>query len=433
MNTPEDVSVDAEGADIPTIPSLDELNEDSIQEIVSNPEISDFLEEVTSPAPESSGFASDDTDVLSSSFDDSNDEVSDDELMQILNDATEAQYQQYAPPQATYTEEDNIKLAQEMTSDDNEDDYDFDIDSKLAQVSNESAILDEHDEELEQRIPDAPKEKRKGSIIVPALVFAILVVVCFLGFKYISGYIAEMQFEKEKAAQATAENAEDSVPVHDDSTLDELKPEEETTEDMAVILTGRDDPFVPLEKYKKVAASAQQNQDQLSKLAALEDEEDIPAPVAPKKVGISPSDVVNNLNYGSAKVPKPPKYYGELNEVTTKLMSIIVSGIMYDETKPSAIINLDSNDYFVQKGDRLDNFKVVDIGRDYVKIALGKNVYKAKIGEEFKINEFYGNSPYYTDRASKGRQYWSSEDEFKERFTNQAKYMSDSDVPIYVK
>ena len=88
------------------------------------------------------------------------------------------------------------------------------------------------------------------------------------------------------------------------------------------------------------------------------------------------------------------------------MLAIAVSGIMYDDTNPSAIITFDNNDYFVQKGDRLDDYRVVDIARNSVTIALGKNLYKANIGEEFKISSsFYGSAQYLSPKQGGGRQY----------------------------
>ena len=70
-----------------------------------------------------------------------------------------------------------------------------------------------------------------------------------------------------------------------------------------------------------------------------------------------------------------------------KLMSIMVSGIMYDPEDPSAILKFGDMDYFVQAGDRIDDYTVLKITRDYVSIQNGANIYKAYVGEAFKTNE----------------------------------------------
>ena len=190
------------------------------------------------------------------------------------------------------------------------------------------------------------------------------------------------------------QQANENIPVVNEEEVSDLKPDEKQEEEpkeekkevVSVIPTGRANPFMPLTKYVPKA-------DLVTK-------------------------TINSIDYDSINIPKPPKEYGTLNEYTDKLMSIVVSGIMYDKVKPSAIINYENDDYFVQVGDRLNNFKIVEIGPTYVKIALGKNVYKANVGEEFIINTFYGNVPY----KNGARQYYSSEDEFTSSRDNPVQY-----------
>ena len=131
------------------------------------------------------------------------------------------------------------------------------------------------------------------------------------------------------------------------------------------------------------------------------------------------------LDFDGLGIPKPPKEYATENILAQKMMTIAVSGIMYDENKPSAIITYDDNDYFVQRGDRLDEYHVVEIGKNYVAIASGKNVYRANIGEEFKINDNIGGSAKYIN-GNGGRQYYSVN-------YQKAGYVSEDDVEIKVK
>jgi|GEM_PF-2671756 len=78
-------------------------------------------------------------------------------------------------------------------------------------------------------------------------------------------------------------------------------------------------------------------------------------------------------------IPKPPEYDPDPNFST--LFGIKVSGILYDASKPSAIINVDNSDYLVHKGDFLFNFYVKDITSDKIAIKYGNNIYRAGIGE----------------------------------------------------
>lgn len=77
---------------------------------------------------------------------------------------------------------------------------------------------------------------------------------------------------------------------------------------------------------------------------------------------------------------EPPEVINE-NSDAARVMDTIVSGILYDKYSPSAILNIEGNDYLVKKGDVVNNYKIVNIMQDSVTVKLGANVYKAGIGE----------------------------------------------------
>ena len=77
---------------------------------------------------------------------------------------------------------------------------------------------------------------------------------------------------------------------------------------------------------------------------------------------------------------EPPETLNE-NSDAARIMDTIVSGILYDRFSPSAILNIEGNDYLVKKGDVVNNYKVLSILEDSVTVKLGANVYKAGIGE----------------------------------------------------
>ncbi len=77
---------------------------------------------------------------------------------------------------------------------------------------------------------------------------------------------------------------------------------------------------------------------------------------------------------------EPPEVIGESSDAA-RVMDTVVSGILYDKFSPSAILNIEGNDYLVKKGDVVNNYKVVNILQDSVTVKLGANTYKAGIGE----------------------------------------------------
>lgn len=82
----------------------------------------------------------------------------------------------------------------------------------------------------------------------------------------------------------------------------------------------------------------------------------------------------------SLELLEPPETLNE-NSDAARIMDTIVSGILYDRFSPSAILNIEGNDYLVKKGDIVNNYKVLSILEDSVTVKLGSNVYKAGIGE----------------------------------------------------
>lgn len=60
-----------------------------------------------------------------------------------------------------------------------------------------------------------------------------------------------------------------------------------------------------------------------------------------------------------------------------------VSGIMYDNYNPSAILKIKGSDYLVRSGDIINGYKILAIARDNVTVQNGANVFKAGVGGVF--------------------------------------------------
>lgn len=88
-------------------------------------------------------------------------------------------------------------------------------------------------------------------------------------------------------------------------------------------------------------------------------------------------------SYSSSKLPflpAPPEFLSTGSEAG-KVMTTVISGILYDKYSPSAIINIEGTDYLVKKGDIINRYKVLAISKDEVIVQLGNNVYKAGVGQ----------------------------------------------------
>lgn len=88
----------------------------------------------------------------------------------------------------------------------------------------------------------------------------------------------------------------------------------------------------------------------------------------------------SSLDVPAFSLVEPPEVVDE-NSDAARVMDTVVSGILFDKFSPSAILNIEGNDYLVKKGDVVNNYKVVNIMQDSVTVKLGANVYKAGIGE----------------------------------------------------
>ena len=246
------------------------------------------------------------------------------------------------------------------TSNANSDD--FDLDRQLENISTDGGNDDNVNSDF--KIPEKKKSKGSGSMtFLIALLFGILLAGgAYYGYTYfneqgVSGDDLQRNQSVEDVMNNTTsediaqrtENQEEGIPVVNEDETDEIKPDvqeeepktEEKKEVITVIPTGRPNPFVPIAKYLKV---------------------EIP-------------EVQTVVQYDKAKITQPPLEFAKEDPATKKMTTIAVSGIMYDEQKPSAIITFENNDYFVQRGDKLDDYKVVDIAKNSVTIAYSKNLY----------------------------------------------------------
>ena len=121
-----------------------------------------------------------------------------------------------------------------------------------------------------------------------------------------------------------------------------------TKKDIISIPTGivKANPFVP---YRSIGSDAQLSKDLINDI--------------PKYDLISPPEALSE------------------NSEANKMLSTVVSGILYDKYSPSAILNIGGSDYLVKKGDTVSKYKVISIEQNSVTVKSGKNTYTAGIGE----------------------------------------------------
>ena len=93
----------------------------------------------------------------------------------------------------------------------------------------------------------------------------------------------------------------------------------------------------------------------------------------------SENDLLNNTDF---EIIEPPAQSAP-DENLTRLLQTQISGILYDEENPSAIVNLNGLDHFVKAGDVVSGYTIDSITRDKVQVSYKDNSYVASVGELF--------------------------------------------------
>lgn len=96
-------------------------------------------------------------------------------------------------------------------------------------------------------------------------------------------------------------------------------------------------------------------------------------PFLPAAENVVPSSTLSYL--------APPPENLQTSSDASKIITTKISGILYDKYNPSAIINIEGSDYLVKRGDIINHYKVLSISPTQVLVQLGRNVYKAGVGE----------------------------------------------------
>ena len=89
-----------------------------------------------------------------------------------------------------------------------------------------------------------------------------------------------------------------------------------------------------------------------------------------------------DLNNTEFEIIEPPTS-SVPDENLTRLLQTQISGILYDEESPSAIVNLNGLDQFVKAGDVVSGYTIDSITKDKVQVSYKNNSYVASVGELF--------------------------------------------------
>ena len=106
-----------------------------------------------------------------------------------------------------------------------------------------------------------------------------------------------------------------------------------------------------------------------------------PNPFKPPVI-LKHSDLYSTIGGTEFEIIEPPTT-SVADENLTRLLQTQISGILYDDVSPSAIVNLNGVDQFVKIGDTIAGYTIESITKDKVQITYKNNTYVASVGELF--------------------------------------------------
>lgn len=220
-------------------------------------------------------------------------------------------------------------------------------------------------------------KRGKCVLALLAVVFSVGIVAGGCGFLQNLGGAKEEEIPPAPIADVTTAPKEVNVPSDSKVNLDVDADKASSMVSYDVATIGRSDPFMP---YDEIQAFED------ARNAAIAEANAFNAGIAEvkklKDVVIREQDDISPYSFN---LPVPPTSLASASSAAAKITRTKVVGIMYNQTNPSAIINVDNKDYLVRQGDKIigQEYKVVQINPSLITVTLGSNVYSASIGELF--------------------------------------------------
>jgi len=309
----------------------------------------------------------------------------------------------------------------EVTASDDESEYEeYDEESDGEEYSEDG---EEDEDEEDESDEDSEEEALKKKILIGGIAAVILIVLVAGGFLGM------------KMMKKNSENVIASIENVDETGISEENPEiksetivDENGEELTVIDIENEDapesseakkPVLPKEETEKTAEATVEDKSNLEiedspKPAKMSKENDDTVDVVIGEVGRKNPFLPQGVKTAAGlqkessstgfEIIEPPSLAPTDSNVA-KLLSTKVTGIMYDNKSPSAIINIDGLDQLVKIGDELDGFYILNITKNKVIIQSDANIYKASVGQPLNSekvvnsteisnlrNKFYGST-----------------------------------------
>ncbi len=288
--------------------------------------------------------------------------VVDDELLGLLDDK---QPNAYA----------NLEIKAPETSEE---------DGSLPKINTQNQTYDEsqnfqNDDSFNAEVDFIPENKHKSNLS-PAIMVALVLFIVLAGGYYIYTFLGN-SISSSTDIENLPSNEETQLQAQNEAYLAETQKQAQELQNELGVSDVKN-------QTQEVKDSSKKN----DKNAAKTSDKKVVVQVSPtgRRNPFVPSSLFNDKGYAALDItlPMPPEADAVDPQASEarKLFTIGVSGIMYDPSKPSAILRYDGKDYFVQKGDKIDNYAVYQITKDYVAIKNATNTYKAYVGESFDVS-----------------------------------------------
>lgn len=258
----------------------------------------------------------------------------------------------------------------------------------------------------------APKGKDKGKMIFAKdpkqAMAAVIVLVIFLGngIYMLTKYLMEQNAQNNTTQQAMNNPASQNT---EGQSLDELSSldQEQGTNPESINNDANNIYSETMRQRGEQVPPQEQRGYQANAPVGAEGDVEIMTRRAPQRRGSTKmvSIVVTNtgrdnpfmpagegVSHGSFSYLPPPPETLPTNTDATKVMNTTISGILYDKYSPSAILNIEGADYLVKKGDIINHYRVLSIGRNNVIVQLGNNIYQAGVGELLTLTNLNYNT-----------------------------------------
>lgn len=197
----------------------------------------------------------------------------------------------------------------------------------------------------------------------------------------------EVDLSTAPVANVVPSQPTNDVKVVEPSKVETVKVEDKKVETKDKVVKKPDvvvEEKKPLNAFERAMAKSKIDEEKLSQIGLSNKSVVIPVISGGRPDPFLPSDSKLAQEQIKFDLVAPPTTVPEADAKIDSLMSIKITGIMYDNVRPSAIIVLDGNEQLIHKGDYVMDYQVLDITKDKVLVKYKTNTFEISAGQTVK-------------------------------------------------